>query len=118
MSGEKKLNQSGVFEPLSFFFPMGEDSNHVPHLFLRLPSVAEELRGTSTGTGTGTGTGTSTGTLVLAHTSGWHSKSLMLRVLVLLSRLGVQFEAAWTDIHFIVVEVTLVRAVATAHIAG
>ena len=38
------------------------------------------------------------------------------RLLVLLFRFSIQFEAAWTNIHFIV-EVRLVGAVATAHIA-
>ena len=47
----------------------------------------------------------------------WLPPALVFRVLVLLCRFSIQFEAAWTDIHFIIVEVRLVGAVATAHIA-
>ena len=42
---------------------------------------------------------------------------MVLGLLVLLCRFGIQFEAWWTDVHFIIVEIRLFGAVATAHIA-
>ena len=47
----------------------------------------------------------------------WLPPALVRGVLVLLCRFSIQFEASWTDVHFIIVKVTLKGAVTTTHIA-